>query len=166
MFPPFFAILKFFTTQKLNSYLWKTLISVIFTQTFPDFWDHTQAVIFGSLSFLCYRGILCKGSNFPATLPRPIPAALSFKIPICDKDTEKGQMEVCALATHFVLRLLFAVPKSIGSHNLFIHAGRCTASLPNWYVKWNNACHKSWDTYTIFSLEATADALPNIDKRQ
>eukprot|EP00112_Aurelia_sp_Birch-Aquarium-sp1_P022414 Seg631.2 transcript_id=Seg631.2/GoldUCD/mRNA.D3Y31 product="WD repeat and HMG-box DNA-binding protein 1" protein_id=Seg631.2/GoldUCD/D3Y31 len=39
------------------------------------------------------RAVLCKGANFPATLPRPVPSALNFEIPLCDKETEKGQME-------------------------------------------------------------------------
>jgi len=39
------------------------------------------------------RAVLCKAANFPATLPRPVPSALSFRIPLCDKDTEKSQLE-------------------------------------------------------------------------
>eukprot|EP00794_Sanderia_malayensis_P017651 gene17651-19406_t len=39
------------------------------------------------------RCILCKGANFPATIPRPVPSSLTMKIPLCDGDTEKGQME-------------------------------------------------------------------------
>ncbi|XP_057588505.1 WD repeat and HMG-box DNA-binding protein 1 isoform X2 [Hippopotamus amphibius kiboko] len=39
------------------------------------------------------RCIPCKGSRFPPTLPRPAVAVLSFKLPYCQTDTEKGQME-------------------------------------------------------------------------
>lgn len=39
------------------------------------------------------RCIPCKGSRYPPTLPRPAVAILSFKIPLCQTSTEKGQME-------------------------------------------------------------------------
>lgn len=44
---------------------------------------------------MCLRCIPCKGSVFPATLPRPAVAILPFKLPFCQTSTEKGQMEVC-----------------------------------------------------------------------
>uniref|UniRef100_A0A8C5Q304 WD repeat and HMG-box DNA-binding protein 1 n=1 Tax=Leptobrachium leishanense TaxID=445787 RepID=A0A8C5Q304_9ANUR len=39
------------------------------------------------------RCIPCKGSRFPATLPRPAVAILPFLLPYCQTATEKGQME-------------------------------------------------------------------------
>ncbi|RLV98271.1 hypothetical protein DV515_00010917 [Chloebia gouldiae] len=39
------------------------------------------------------RCIPCKGARFPPTLPRPAVAILPFKLPYCQAETEKGQME-------------------------------------------------------------------------
>ncbi|XP_074400142.1 WD repeat and HMG-box DNA-binding protein 1 isoform X2 [Zonotrichia albicollis] len=39
------------------------------------------------------RCIPCKGARFPPTLPRPAVAILPFKLPYCQVETEKGQME-------------------------------------------------------------------------
>lgn len=41
-----------------------------------------------------YRGILCKGSKYPPTLPRPNVNILPFEIPLCEMSTEKGTIEV------------------------------------------------------------------------
>ncbi|XP_007886321.2 WD repeat and HMG-box DNA-binding protein 1 [Callorhinchus milii] len=48
------------------------------------------------------RCIPCKGSRFPPTLPRPAVAILPFKLPYCQIDSEKGQME-----EHFWRSVLF-----------------------------------------------------------
>uniref|UniRef100_A0A8C0U6E2 WD repeat and HMG-box DNA-binding protein 1 n=1 Tax=Cyanistes caeruleus TaxID=156563 RepID=A0A8C0U6E2_CYACU len=39
------------------------------------------------------RCIPCKGARFPPTLPRPAVVILPFKLPYCQVETEKGQME-------------------------------------------------------------------------
>ncbi|XP_057304718.1 WD repeat and HMG-box DNA-binding protein 1-like isoform X2 [Hydractinia symbiolongicarpus] len=39
------------------------------------------------------RCIYCKGANFPATLPRPVPTVIPFQIPLCDIKTEKSMKE-------------------------------------------------------------------------
>ncbi|XP_049875326.1 WD repeat and HMG-box DNA-binding protein 1 [Pectinophora gossypiella] len=39
------------------------------------------------------RAILCRGSSFPLTVPKPIVAELSIQIPLCELDSEKGQYE-------------------------------------------------------------------------
>ncbi|XP_033641025.1 WD repeat and HMG-box DNA-binding protein 1-like [Asterias rubens] len=39
------------------------------------------------------RCIQCKGAPFPPTLPRPAVMVLPFQIPLCDLETEKGQIE-------------------------------------------------------------------------
>ncbi|KAJ8309582.1 hypothetical protein KUTeg_014456 [Tegillarca granosa] len=39
------------------------------------------------------RCIPCKGSRYPATLPRPAVAILPFSIPLCEMNTEKSQYE-------------------------------------------------------------------------
>lgn len=44
--------------------------------------------------FPVHRCIPCKGARFPPTLPRPAVAILPFKLPYCQVETEKGQMEV------------------------------------------------------------------------
>ena len=48
----------------------------------------------GAVSDCPIRCIPCKGSRYPPTLPRPAVAILSFKLPLCQTTTEKGQMEV------------------------------------------------------------------------
>ncbi|KAH3854450.1 WD repeat and HMG-box DNA-binding protein 1-like [Dreissena polymorpha] len=39
------------------------------------------------------RCIPCKGSRYPATLPRPAPVVLPFQVPLCELNTEKSQYE-------------------------------------------------------------------------
>ncbi|KAJ2948140.1 hypothetical protein O0L34_g9942 [Tuta absoluta] len=39
------------------------------------------------------RAILCRGTSFPVTAPKPIITELPLQIPVCELDTEKGQYE-------------------------------------------------------------------------
>lgn len=39
------------------------------------------------------RALLCKGSRYPATLPRPVMVMLDFSLPYLGTESEKGQME-------------------------------------------------------------------------
>ncbi|XP_073957413.1 chromosome transmission fidelity 4 [Choristoneura fumiferana] len=39
------------------------------------------------------RSILCRGTSFPPTIPKPIVAELPIQVPLCELDTEKGQFE-------------------------------------------------------------------------
>lgn len=39
------------------------------------------------------RAILCRGTTFPVTVPKPIVAELPLQIPLCELDTEKAQHE-------------------------------------------------------------------------
>ncbi|CAH2050631.1 unnamed protein product, partial [Iphiclides podalirius] len=39
------------------------------------------------------RAILCRGTSFPVTVPKPIVTELPIQIPLCELDTEKGQYE-------------------------------------------------------------------------
>ncbi|XP_068626537.1 WD repeat and HMG-box DNA-binding protein 1 isoform X2 [Battus philenor] len=39
------------------------------------------------------RAILCRGTSFPLTAPKPIVTELPIQIPLCELDTEKGQYE-------------------------------------------------------------------------
>lgn len=39
------------------------------------------------------RAILCRGSSFPVTTPRPMINELPMQIPFCELDTEKSQLE-------------------------------------------------------------------------
>jgi len=48
------------------------------------------------------RCILCKGSNFPTTLPRPIPTTIPFQIPICEAQTDKAKIEHDILQTRLL----------------------------------------------------------------
>ncbi|XP_055956796.1 WD repeat and HMG-box DNA-binding protein 1 [Patella vulgata] len=43
------------------------------------------------------RCIPCKGSRYPATLPRPAVAILPYQLPLCEMNTEKSQFEECLL---------------------------------------------------------------------
>lgn len=40
------------------------------------------------------RAILCKGSRYPVTLPRPMLSILQYHVPLCDVSTDKGNLEV------------------------------------------------------------------------
>ena len=40
------------------------------------------------------RCIPCKGSRYPATLPRPAVTVLPFCLSLCEQDSEKSQYEV------------------------------------------------------------------------
>ncbi|CAG4978098.1 unnamed protein product [Parnassius apollo] len=39
------------------------------------------------------RAILCRGTSFPLTVPKPIVTEIPIQIPLCELDTEKGQYE-------------------------------------------------------------------------
>lgn len=39
------------------------------------------------------RAILCRGTAYPLTAPKPIVQELPMQIPVCDLDTEKSQLE-------------------------------------------------------------------------
>ncbi len=41
-----------------------------------------------------YRAILCKGLNYPPVHPKPVMSTLSLKLPLCEVNTEKSQLEV------------------------------------------------------------------------
>ncbi|KAL4237943.1 WD repeat and HMG-box DNA binding-domain containing protein 1 [Mactra antiquata] len=48
------------------------------------------------------RCIPCKGSRYPATLPRPAPVILPFQVPLCDLNTEKSQYEELLWRTNYL----------------------------------------------------------------
>nr|XP_039249146.1 WD repeat and HMG-box DNA-binding protein 1-like [Styela clava] len=39
------------------------------------------------------RAIMCKGSTYPSTLPRPFPSILQYKLPLCEPESEKSKFE-------------------------------------------------------------------------
>jgi hypothetical protein len=43
------------------------------------------------------RAILCKGSRYPPTLPRPTIQILPYELPMCELTADKGTMEVRVL---------------------------------------------------------------------
>lgn len=51
------------------------------------------------------RCIACKGAPFPPTLPRPTVTILPLQLPLCELNTEKGQMEVSIIAIRYDLFL-------------------------------------------------------------
>lgn len=48
------------------------------------------------------RCIPCKGSRYPATLPRPAPVILPFQVPLCELNTEKSQYEELLWRTNYL----------------------------------------------------------------
>lgn len=55
------------------------------------------------LEHLYCRCIQCKGSRYPATLPRPAPTVLPFQVPLCELNTEKSQYEVMTVITSSIV---------------------------------------------------------------
>lgn len=47
-------------------------------------------IIISSLS----RGILCKGLEYPPVHPKPVMSSLALKLPLCEMNTEKAELEV------------------------------------------------------------------------
>lgn len=40
------------------------------------------------------RCILCKGSHYPPTTPRPVITEVSLRLPLCEPETEKTEKEL------------------------------------------------------------------------
>ena len=57
------------------------------------------------------RAVLCRGSRYPPTLPRPIPIALPLEPPLVNTETEKGGLERAALGSSLQVRFLAAAPQ-------------------------------------------------------
>lgn len=58
------------------------------------------------------RSVLCKGSRYPAVLPRPHASLLHMQIPICELDTEKGGLEEKILRTGLLTNTLERLGKT------------------------------------------------------
>ncbi|KAK4305527.1 hypothetical protein Pmani_022588 [Petrolisthes manimaculis] len=52
------------------------------------------------------RCILCKGSRFPPVLPKPHVSILNMKIPLCEGETEKGELEEACMRSSLLLQTL------------------------------------------------------------
>jgi len=61
------------------------------------------------LEFLV-RGVLCKGSKYPPTVPRPLPTALPLEVPLASTHTEKGGLEVKCINLSLQCKLLSSNP--------------------------------------------------------
>ncbi|CAG7825087.1 unnamed protein product [Allacma fusca] len=74
----------------LNGRLWSPFCSMKdhLTGASDHFW-----VVGVSETSLHVRAVKCKGAKYPPTLPRPIIMMLESKIPLCEMDTEKSQLE-------------------------------------------------------------------------
>jgi len=52
------------------------------------------------------RCVYCKGANFPATLPRPVPTVIPFQLPLLEITTEKSKLEHDYMVNSIVTRNL------------------------------------------------------------
>ncbi|XP_071522492.1 WD repeat and HMG-box DNA-binding protein 1 isoform X1 [Panulirus ornatus] len=57
------------------------------------------------------RCILCKGSRYPSVLPKPHVSVLSMQIPLCELETEKGELEERAARTGLLLGTLSSLSR-------------------------------------------------------
>ena len=51
------------------------------------------------------RCVLCKGSTYPTTLPRPVLTTVPIVMPLCEMGTEKSQLEVNDKKLNLILNL-------------------------------------------------------------
>jgi len=58
------------------------------------------------------RCIVCRGSKYPPTLPRPLPTSLPLLPPLIDSSSERGALEQQASALAIQTRLLASVPRT------------------------------------------------------
>nr|XP_053630498.1 WD repeat and HMG-box DNA-binding protein 1-like [Cherax quadricarinatus] len=52
------------------------------------------------------RSILCKGSRYPPVLPKPHVSIINIQIPLCELETEKGELEEKAARTGLLMNTL------------------------------------------------------------
>lgn len=57
------------------------------------------------------RCVLCKGTRYPATVPRPNLALLDIQLPLCDLSNEKSQLEESLIQS--ALQLQFSGQKGL-----------------------------------------------------
>ena len=56
------------------------------------------------------RAVLCRGSKYPPTVPRPIPVSLALRPPVLSLSTEKGELEQASLSLGLQARFLSIWP--------------------------------------------------------
>ena len=56
------------------------------------------------------RAILCRGSKYPPTVPRPIPLSLALRPPLLSLSTEKGELEQTSLSLGLQAKFLSVWP--------------------------------------------------------
>jgi hypothetical protein len=60
---------------------------------------HVKANLF---SCFVYRGILCKGLEYPPVQPRPVMVSLPLQLPLCEPQLERTEHEVSSPGhTHY-----------------------------------------------------------------
>ena len=57
------------------------------------------------------RTVLCRGSKYPPTIPRPIPVSLSMETPVLSLNTERGELEQSSLSLALQAKLLAFCPE-------------------------------------------------------
>ena len=56
------------------------------------------------------RAVLCRGSKYPPTVPRPIPVSLALRPPLLSLSTEKGELEQMSLSLGLQTKFLSVWP--------------------------------------------------------
>ncbi|XP_053622607.1 WD repeat and HMG-box DNA-binding protein 1 [Plodia interpunctella] len=74
----------------VSSGLW---LPVAHTATHSKGLSDSWFIVSVSESSQTVRAILCRGTSFPATVPKPIVVELPFQIPLCELESEKSQLE-------------------------------------------------------------------------
>ena len=57
------------------------------------------------------RAVLCRGSKYPPTIPRPIPISLPMEVPVLSLTTEKGELEQTGLTLALQAKFLSTCPE-------------------------------------------------------
>ena len=57
------------------------------------------------------RAVLCRGSKYPPTIPRPIPLSLPMETPVLSLNTERGELEQASLSLALQAKLLSFCPE-------------------------------------------------------
>ena len=56
------------------------------------------------------RAVLCRGSKYPPTVPRPVPVSLALRPPVLSTNTEKGELEQTSLSLGMQAKFLSVWP--------------------------------------------------------
>lgn len=95
--------------QMGNSGMWMPLVDT--RQNVKGKSDHYFVVGLSEME-RSVRCIMCKGARYPPTLPRPNLAMLDIKLPLCDAENEKTQLEGALIQSSIQVQLAEHVDQS------------------------------------------------------